>query len=252
VRVEGAVALVTGGASGLGRATAERLAGLGARVVVLDLPGSDGKAVAAGLGGDFAAADVTSPDEVEAAVRVAAALGPLRILVNCAGISPPARVVGKDGAPMPLDAFAKVVQVNLVGTFNVTRLAAAAMAALEPVDGERGVLVATASVAAYEGQIGQAAYSASKGGIVGMTLPIARELAGRQIRMVTIAPGLFETPLLASLPDEAKESLGRQVPHPSRLGRPAEYAALVQHIVENPMLNGETIRLDGAIRMAAR
>jgi NAD(P)-dependent dehydrogenase (short-subunit alcohol dehydrogenase family) len=252
VRVEGAVALVTGGASGLGRATAERLAGLGARVVVLDLPGSDGKAVAAGLGGEFAPADVTSPDEVEAAVQAAARLGPLRVLVNCAGISPPARVVGKDGSPMPLDLFTKVVQVNLIGTFNVTRLAAAAMAALEAVDGERGVLVATASIAAYEGQIGQAAYSASKAGIVGMTLPIARELAGRWIRMVTIAPGLFETPMLAALPDEAKESLGRQVPHPSRLGHPAEYAALVQHIVENPMLNGETVRLDGAIRMAPR
>jgi NAD(P)-dependent dehydrogenase (short-subunit alcohol dehydrogenase family) len=252
VRVEGAVALVTGGASGLGRATAERLAGLGARVVVLDLPGSDGKAVAGGLGGEFAPADVTDPESVQAAVRTATELGPLRILVNCAGIGPPARVVGRDGSPMPLDAFARVVQVNLVGTFNATRLAAAAMAALEPVDGERGVLVATASVAAYEGQVGQAAYSASKGGIVGMTLPIARELAGRQIRMVTIAPGLFETPLLAALPDEARDSLGRQVPHPSRLGRPAEYAALVQHIVENPMLNGETIRLDGAIRMAPR
>jgi NAD(P)-dependent dehydrogenase (short-subunit alcohol dehydrogenase family) len=252
VRVEGAVALVTGGASGLGRATAERLAGLGARVVVLDLPGSNGKAVAAGLGGEFAPADVTEPESVEAAVGTAAGLGPLRILVNCAGIGPPARVVGKDGTPMPLDAFTRVVQVNLIGTFNVTRLAAAAMAALEPVDGERGVLVNTASVAAYEGQVGQAAYSASKGGIVSMTLPIARELAGRQIRVVTIAPGLFETPLLASLPDEAKESLGRQVPHPSRLGRPEEYAALVQHIVENPMLNGETIRLDGAIRMAPR
>ncbi|MFL6129974.1 MAG: 3-hydroxyacyl-CoA dehydrogenase [Mycobacteriales bacterium] len=252
MRVEGAVALVTGGASGLGRATAERLAGLGARVVVLDLPGSDGKAVATGLGGEFAPGDVTDPESVEAAVRTAGGLGPLRILVNCAGIGPAARVVGKDGTPMPLDAFTRVVQVNLVGTFNVTRLAAAAMAALEPVDGERGVLVATASVAAYEGQVGQAAYSASKGGIVGMTLPIARELAARQIRVVTIAPGLFETPLLASLPDEARESLGRQVPHPSRLGRPPEYAALVQHIVENPMLNGETIRLDGAIRMAPR
>ena len=252
MRVEGAVALVTGGASGLGRATAERLGGLGARVVVLDLPGSDGKAVATALGGEFAPADVTDPESVQAAVRTATGLGPLRILVNCAGIGPPARVVGKDGTPMPLDAFTKVVQVNLVGTFNVTRLAAAAMAALEPVDGERGVLVNTASVAAYEGQIGQAAYSASKGGIIGMTLPIARELAGRQIRVVTIAPGLFETPLLASLPDEAKESLGRQVPHPSRLGRPEEYAALVRHIVENPMLNGETIRLDGAIRMAPR
>jgi NAD(P)-dependent dehydrogenase (short-subunit alcohol dehydrogenase family) len=252
VRVEGAVALVTGGASGLGRATAERLAGLGARVVVLDLPGSDGKAVAAGLGGEFAPADVTDPESVEAAVRTATGLGPLRILVNCAGISPPARVVGRDGSPMPLDAFVKVVQINLVGTFNVTRVAAAAMTALDPVDGERGVLVSTASAAAYEGQIGQAAYAASKGGIVAMTLPIARELARKQIRVVTIAPGLFETPMMASLPGDAKESLGQQVPHPSRLGRPEEYAALVQHIVENPMLNGETIRLDGAIRMAAR
>ncbi len=252
MRVEGTVALVTGGASGLGRATAERLADLGARVVVLDLPGSDGKAVAGGLGGEFAPADVTDPDAVSAAVDLAAGLGPLRVVVSCAGIGPPARVVGKDGSPMPLAAFSKVVEVNLVGTFNVIRVAAAAMAALDPVDEERGVLVNTASVAAFEGQIGQAAYAASKGGIVGMTLPIARELAGRQIRVVTIAPGLFETPLLASLPDEAKQSLGRQVPHPSRLGRPEEYAALVQQIVENPMLNGETIRLDGAIRMAPR
>ena len=252
MRVEGTVALVTGGASGLGRATAERLADLGARVVVLDLPGSDGKAVAGGLGGEFAPADVTDPDAVSAAVDLAAGLGPLRVVVSCAGIGPPARVVGKDGSPMPLAAFSKVVEVNLVGTFNVIRVAAAAMAALDPVDEERGVLVNTASVAAFEGQIGQAAYAASKGGIVGMTLPIARELGGRQIRVVTIAPGLFETPLLASLPDEAKQSLGRQVPHPSRLGRPEEYAALVQQIVENPMLNGETIRLDGAIRMAPR
>jgi NAD(P)-dependent dehydrogenase (short-subunit alcohol dehydrogenase family) len=252
VRVEGAVALVTGGASGLGRATAERLAGLGARVVVLDLPGSDGKEVAGGLGAEFAPADVTDPDAVSAAVDLAAGLGPLRVVVNCAGIGPPARVVGRDGAPMPLEAFTTVVRVNLVGTFNVIRLAAAAMAALDPAGEERGVLVNTASIAAFDGQVGQAAYSASKGGIVGMTLPIARELAGRQIRVVTIAPGLFETPLLASLPDEAKQSLGRQVPHPSRLGRPEEYAALVQQIVENPMLNGETIRLDGAIRMAPR
>ena len=252
MRVDGAVALVTGGASGLGRATAERLAGLGARVVVVDLPGSGGEAVAGKVGGTFAPADVTDPKAVEAAVRTAGGLGPLRVLVNCAGIGTPGRVVGRDGAPMPLDAFAKVVQVNLVGTFNVTRVAAAAMATTDPVDDERGVVVNTASVAAFEGQVGQAAYSASKGGIVAMTLPIARELAGRQIRVVTVAPGLFETPLLASLPDEAKESLGRQVPHPNRLGRPEEYAALVQHIVENPMLNGETIRLDGAIRMAPR
>jgi len=252
VRVDGAVALITGAASGLGRATAERLAGLGARVVVLDLPGSDGKAVASSLDGEFAPADVTDAEAVEAAVGTASGLGPLRIVVNCAGIGPPARVIGKDGSPMPLEAFTRVLQVNLVGTFNVTRLAAAAMAGLDPVDEERGVLVNTASVAAFEGQVGQAAYSASKGGIVGMTLPIARELAARQIRVVTVAPGLFETPLLASLPDEAKQSLGRQVPHPNRLGRPEEYAALVQHIVENPMLNGETIRLDGAIRMAPR
>ncbi|HYT10755.1 MAG TPA: 3-hydroxyacyl-CoA dehydrogenase [Mycobacteriales bacterium] len=252
MRVDGAVALITGAASGLGRATAERLAGLGARVVVLDLPGSDGKAVASSLDGEFAPADVTDAEAVEAAVGTASGLGPLRIVVNCAGIGPPARVIGKDGSPMPLEAFTRVLQVNLVGTFNVTRLAAAAMAGLDPVDEERGVLVNTASVAAFEGQVGQAAYSASKGGIVGMTLPIARELAARQIRVVTVAPGLFETPLLASLPDEAKQSLGRQVPHPNRLGRPEEYAALVQHIVENPMLNGETIRLDGAIRMAPR
>jgi NAD(P)-dependent dehydrogenase (short-subunit alcohol dehydrogenase family) len=252
VRVDGTVALITGGASGLGRATAERLAGLGAGVVVLDLPGSDGEAVAGALGGTFAPADVCDSDAVEAAVGTATGLGPLRVLVNCAGIGPPARVVDRDGAPMPLESFTRVLQVNLVGTFNVTRFAAAAMAATDPVHGERGVIVNTASVAAFEGQVGQAAYSASKGGIVGMTLPIARELAGRQIRVVTIAPGLFETPLLASLPDEARESLGRQVPHPNRLGRPEEYAALVQQIVENPMLNGETIRLDGAIRMAPR
>ena len=252
MRVEGAVALVTGGASGLGRATAERLAGLGARVVVLDLPTSDGKAVAAGIDGEFAPADVTDPGSVEAAVRTATGLGPLRVLVNCAGISPPARVVDRDGNPMPLDAFTRIVQINLVGTFNVLRVAAAAMVALDPVDGERGVLVNTASAAAFEGQIGQAAYAASKGGVVSMTLPIARELARKQIRVVTIAPGLFETPMMAALPADAKASLGQQVPHPSRLGRPEEYAALVQHIVENPMLNGETIRLDGAIRMAPR
>lgn len=252
MRVDGAVALVTGGASGLGRATVERLAGLGARVVVVDLPRSDGKDVAAEVGGEFAPADVTDPAAVEAAVGVATGLGPLRVVVNCAGIGPPARVVGRDGAPMPLESFTTVVQVNLVGTFNVIRLAAAVMSTVEPVGEERGVVVNTASVAAYEGQIGQAAYSASKGGIVGMTLPIARELAGRQIRVVTIAPGLFETPLLAGLPEDARKSLGGQVPHPSRLGRPAEYAALVQHIVENAMLNGETIRLDGAIRMAPR
>jgi NAD(P)-dependent dehydrogenase (short-subunit alcohol dehydrogenase family) len=254
VELSGAAALVTGGASGLGRATAERLAAGGAAVTIVDLPTSDGTAVAAGLGGAFVAADVTDGDAVAAAVAQAGSEKPLRVVVNCAGIGPPARVVAKDGSPMPLDAFTKVVSVNLVGTFNVIRLGAAAIAATEPVDEgtERGVIVNTASVAAYEGQIGQAAYSASKGGIVGMTLPIARELAGRLIRVVTIAPGLFETPLLASLPDEAKKSLGEQVPHPRRLGRPAEFAALVEHIVANPMLNGEVIRLDGSIRMAPR
>ena len=256
MELSGAAALVTGGASGLGRATAERLAAGGAAVTIVDLPSSDGEAVAGGLGqgASFAPADVTDPDAVQAAVAQAAGSRPLRVVVNCAGIGPPARVLGRDGTPLALEQFTKVVAVNLIGTFNVIRLAAAAMAQAEPVgDGEeRGVIVSTASVAAYEGQIGQAAYSASKGGIVGMTLPIARELAGRLIRVVTIAPGLFETPLLASLPEDARRSLGEQVPHPRRLGRPAEYAALVEHIVANPMLNGEVIRLDGAIRMAPR
>ncbi|HEX6754894.1 MAG TPA: 3-hydroxyacyl-CoA dehydrogenase [Mycobacteriales bacterium] len=254
MELRGAAALVTGGASGLGRATVERLAAGGATVTILDLPGSDGKAVAADLGAgvSFAPADVTDSDAVADAVEHAGGEKPLRIVVNCAGIGPPGRVVGRDGSPMPLEQFTKVVGVNLIGTFNVIRLAAAAMAETEPDGEERGVIVNTASVAAYEGQIGQAAYSASKGGIVGMTLPIARELAGRQIRVVTIAPGLFETPLLAALPDDAKRSLGEQVPHPRRLGRPGEYAALVAHVVDNPMLNGEVIRLDGAIRMAPR
>lgn len=247
-------ALVTGGASGLGRATAERLAREGAQVVIVDLPSSAGHDVARELGEavTFAPADVTDEAQVAAAVAQATARRrDLRVVVNCAGIGTPARVVGKNG-PMPLDQFTRIVQVNLVGTFNVIRLAAARMLEQEPIGEERGVIVNTASVAAFEGQIGQAAYSASKGGIVGMTLPIARELADRLIRVVTIAPGLFETPLLASLPDEAKASLGRQVPHPSRLGRPDEYAALAAHIVQNAMLNGETIRLDGSIRMAPR
>ncbi|HEY0560941.1 MAG TPA: 3-hydroxyacyl-CoA dehydrogenase [Frankiaceae bacterium] len=249
-----ATALITGGASGLGLATAERLVAGGADVVLLDLPQSAGADVAARLGGAvrFSPGDVTDPDDVAAALDAAAAFGrPLRVVVNCAGIGPPARVVGRKG-PFPLDQFRRTLEVNLLGTFNVLRLAAERML-VEPVDGEeRGVIVNTASVAAFDGQIGQAAYAASKGGIVGMTLPIARELAEHRVRVVTIAPGLFETPLLAALPEDAKESLGRQVPHPSRLGRPAEYAALVEHIIANPMLNGETIRLDGAIRMAPR
>jgi NAD(P)-dependent dehydrogenase (short-subunit alcohol dehydrogenase family) len=254
MEIDGTAALVTGGASGLGLATVERLAAAGAQVTILDLPTSQGKAVAERLGDSvsFAPADVTDPDMVGAALAEIGESGrDLRIVVNCAGIGTPAKVVSKKG-PFPLDLFRQTVAVNLVGTFNVIRLAAAHMLAEDPVGEERGVIVNTASVAAYEGQIGQAAYSASKAGIVGMTVPIARELADGQIRVVTIAPGLFETPLLASLPEEAKKSLGAQVPHPRRLGQPAEYAQLVESIVTNPMLNGEVIRLDGAIRMAPR
>jgi len=254
VDIDGSVAVVTGGASGLGLATARRLVKAGAKAVLLDLPSSNGDEVARGLDGGavFAAADVTDEAAVRSALDAAGELGTLRVVVNCAGIGTPGRLLGRDGTAYPLDPFVKVVQVNLIGTFNVIRLAAERMAAAEPVGEERGVIVNTASVAAYEGQIGQAAYSASKGGIVGMTLPIARDLAQRQIRVVTIAPGLFDTPLLAGLPEEARTSLGQQVPHPSRLGSPDEYGALVEHIVANPMLNGEVIRLDGAIRMAPR
>ena len=251
MRIEGSVAVVTGGASGLGLATAQALTAAGAGVVIVDLPGSDGKQVAADLGATFSPGDVTGEDDITAALDAAQQLGPLRIAVNCAGVADAARVVGKHG-PFPLATFRKVVEVNLIGTFNVIRLAAERISAADEADGERGVIVNTASVAAFEGQIGQAAYSASKGGVVGLTLPVARELAAAKVRVVTIAPGLFVTPMLAGLPDEAKQSLGAQVPHPARLGRPAEYAALVQHILTNPMLNGEVIRLDGAIRMAAR
>jgi NAD(P)-dependent dehydrogenase (short-subunit alcohol dehydrogenase family) len=251
--VAGVTALVTGGASGLGLATATRLVADGASVVIVDLPGSAGGDVAGRLGDRwrFAAADVTSEADVGAALDAAAELGDLRIVVNCAGIGPAAKVLGRTGVH-ELELFSRTVQINLVGTFNVLRLAAERMAALDLVGEERGVIVNTASVAAFDGQVGQAAYSASKGGVVGLTLPAARELAERQIRVVTIAPGIFETPMLAALPEAARESLGKQVPHPSRLGRPDEYAALVAHIVANPMLNGETIRLDGAIRMAPR
>ena len=252
--ITGSVALVTGGASGLGLATARRLVKAGAKAVLVDLPSSKGDEMARSLDGAavFAAADVTDEAAVRSALDAAGELGPLRVVVNCAGIGTPGRVLGRDGTAYPLDPFVKVIQVNLIGTFNVIRLASERMAATDPVGEERGVIVNTASVAAYEGQIGQAAYSASKGGIVGMTLPIARDLAQRQIRVVTIAPGLFDTPLLAGLPEEARASLGQQVPHPSRLGNPDEYGALVEHIVANPMLNGEVIRLDGAIRMAPR
>jgi NAD(P)-dependent dehydrogenase (short-subunit alcohol dehydrogenase family) len=253
MRITDKVALVTGGASGLGLATAERLTREGAKVVVADLPTSNGKAVADELGGLFVPTDVTDEAQVQAVVDAAAGLGPLTVTVNCAGIGNAIRVVAKDGTPFPLAEFKRVVEINLVGTFNVIRLVAARMIADTPVDGEeRGVIVNTASVAAYDGQIGQAAYSASKGGVVGLTLPVARDLAQHRIRVATIAPGLFLTPLLMGLPEPARESLGTQVPHPSRLGAPEEFASLVAHIVDNPMLNGEVIRLDGAIRMAPR
>ena len=248
-----ASAVVTGGASGLGRATAQTLFDAGAKVVLADLPSSPGAEVAAemGEGAAFVPTDVTDPDAVQEAIDTAAGLAPLRVAVNCAGVGTPGRVLSRKG-PLDLDQFSFVVEVNLIGTFNVIRLAAAAMAATEPVDGERGVIVNTASVAAFEGQIGQAAYSASKGGVVGMTLPIARDLADKLIRVCTIAPGLFSTPMLHGLPEEAKASLAASVPMPARLGDPAEYAALAHHIVSNGMLNGEVIRLDGAIRMAPR
>jgi NAD(P)-dependent dehydrogenase (short-subunit alcohol dehydrogenase family) len=253
MEIAGSVALVTGGASGLGRATAAELARAGASVVIADLPASDGEAVAKELGEQarFAPADVTQEADVAAAVAAAGELGALRIVVNCAGIGTPGRVLGRQGV-LPLEAFAKVVTVNLIGTFNVIRLAAERMVAEEPVGEERGVIVSTASVAAFDGQIGQAAYSASKGGVAGMTLPIARDLADKLIRVMTIAPGIFATPMMSGLPQPAQDSLAKQIPHPSRLGRPEEYAALARHIVENPMLNGEVIRLDGAIRMAPR
>ena len=255
MEIAGSIALVTGGASGLGLATTRQLHGAGASVVIFDLPGSNGLAVARDLGprAAFSAGDVTSPADVDAALDAAGALagGVPRIVVNCAGIGTAARTTSKDG-PFPLESFTRVIQVNLIGTFNVIRLAAYRMSQAGEEAGERGVIVNTASVAAFEGQIGQAAYSASKGGIVGMTLPIARDLARLKIRVMTIAPGLFNTPLLGNLPDEAIKSLGEQVPHPARLGDPAEYAALVAHIAANPMLNGETIRLDGAIRMGPR
>lgn len=247
--------LVTGGSAGLGGATAERLHAAGANVVLVDLKAEAGQALAARLGerARFVQADVTDEAAVEAAVEAAYdTFGGLHGAVNCAGIVLARRTLGREG-PHDLESFARVLQVNVVGTFNVIRLAAARMATADPnSEGERGVIVNTASVAAFDGQIGQAAYSASKGAVVGMTLPLARELARVGIRVMTIAPGIFDTPMMASLPDAARASLGEQVPFPSRLGRPAEYAALVQHIVENPMLNGEVIRLDGAIRMAPR
>lgn len=251
--IAAASALVTGGASGLGLATARRLAAQGAHVVIVDLPTSSGSAVAGELGGTFAAADVTDAAQVQAAVAAASAVAPLRVAVNCAGIAPPAKVLTRDGTPSPIADFERIIRINLIGTYTVIAHAAAAMAATEPTaSGDRGVIVNTASVAAFDGQIGQPAYAASKGGVHAMTLPIARELARSAIRVCTIAPGIMETPMLAGLPEAAQESLGQQVPYPARLGKPDEYAALVQHIVENGYLNGETIRLDGSIRMAPK
>ena len=250
MEIRDAVAVVTGGASGLGLATTKRLLDAGAQVVVLDLRGEDAVAEL-GDRARFVQADVTDEAAVAAALDAAESMGTLRIVVNCAGTGNAIRVLSKDGV-FPLNAFRKIVEINLIGTFNVLRLAAERIAKTEPVGEERGVIINTASVAAFDGQIGQAAYSASKGGVVGMTLPIARDLASKGFRVMTIARGLFDTPLLAGLPEPARESLGKQVPHPSRLGNPDEYGALAVHIVENPMLNGEVIRLDGAIRMAPR
>lgn len=251
--ISGQSAIVTGGSSGLGEATARALAARGARVAVLDIAIDKAEAVARDIGGFAFACDVGSEESAADAIRHAvAAIGQPRILVNCAGIVAGARTVGKEG-PHGLDLFAKVIRVNLVGTFNMIRLFADGASRLEPLaGGERGVIVSTASVAAYDGQIGQAAYSASKGGVVGMTLPIARDLARSGIRVMTIAPGIFRTPMMAGMPQEVQDSLGAAVPFPSRLGEPSEYAALAVHIVENQMLNGETIRLDGAIRLAPK
>jgi NAD(P)-dependent dehydrogenase (short-subunit alcohol dehydrogenase family) len=249
MEIQGKTAIVTGGASGLGAATVRMLQEAGGRVVILDLnePGQIGEAVR------FARTDVSDAAQVEAAVQLAVeAFGAIHFAINCAGIGDPQKILGKDG-PASLERFARVIKVNLIGTFNVARLAAAAMARNDAnANGERGVIVNTASVAAFDGQVGQASYSASKAGIAGMTLPLARDLAQTGIRVMTIAPGLFNTPMLASLPENVRASLGAMVPFPSRLGHPGEYAQLVRSIIENPMLNGEVIRLDGAIRMAPR
>jgi len=249
----GAVALVTGGASGLGAATVRRLAAAGARVVIADLQDERGETLAAEVGGGYSHTDVTKEAEVQAAVDIAMEAGPLRALVNCAGIAPPARTLNRDGTPHDLGHFKSVVEVNLIGTFNVIRLASAAMATTPPMaDGQRGAIVNTASVAAFDGQIGQAAYSASKGGIVGMTLPIARDLSAVGIRVNTIAPGIMDTPMLAGLPEPARESLGQQVLFPKRLGTAEEFAETAYFLLVHDYMNAETIRMDGGIRMAPK
>ena len=247
------VVLVTGGASGLGAATVRRVIAAGASALILDLPNSAGSELAAELGERvrFAAADVRDEDQVQAAVAAATELGTLRVVVNCAGVGTPGRVIGKRGV-LPLEAFQTVIDINLVGTFNVLRLAAAAIIDNEPLDGDRGLVIMTASVAAFDGQIGQAAYAASKGGVASLTLTAARDLADKAIRVMTIAPGVMETPMMAGLPRETKSILEALVPHPPRLGRPEEYAMLVCSIIENSLLNGEVIRLDGALRMPPR
>jgi len=247
------VVMVTGGASGLGRATAEAAVAAGARVVIVDLDSSPGAQLADELTDavTFVPGDVRNEDQVQAAVEAAINVGVLRVVVNCAGVATPGRVIGKRGV-LPLADFRTVIDINLVGTFNVLRLAAAAMIDNEPLDGDRGLVIMTASVAAYDGQIGQAAYAASKGGIVALTLTAARDLADKSIRVMTIAPGVMETPMMAGLPDDTKTILEAQVPHPPRLGRPEEYAMLVQSIIGNPLLNGEVIRLDGALRLPPR
>ncbi|OBS31365.1 putative oxidoreductase [Tepidimonas fonticaldi] len=252
MEIAGKVYVVTGGASGLGEGTARMLAANGGRVVIADMQAERGEAVAQDIGGVYVRCDVSQEADAQAAIDRAVALGKLAGLINCAGIAPAEKTVGKNG-PHSLALFNKVIQVNLVGTFNMIRLAAQAMSANDPEPtGERGVIVSTASVAAFEGQIGQAAYSASKGGVVGMTLPIARDLARLGIRNMTIAPGIFGTPMLFGMPQEVQDALAAMVPFPSRLGRPEDYAKLVKHIIENDMLNGEVIRLDGAIRMQPR
>lgn len=247
------VALVTGGASGLGEATVRRLHADGARVVIVDLPGSRGAELVAELGDRvrFAPADVRDPDQMQAAVEMAKELGEARIAVTCAGVVGAGRVIGKKGV-MPLQMYKDVIDINLIGTFNMLRLAAEAMTGNESLDGDRGVIVMTASIAGYDGQVGQVAYASSKSGIFGLTLSAARDLADKGIRVMTIAPGTFMTPMMAGLPDETKASLGASVPHPSRLGEPTEFALMVRQIVEQPMLNGEVIRLDGALRMPPR
>ena len=250
---ENDVVLVTGGASGLGAATVRRVVAHGASALILDLPSSRGVEPASQLGERvrFAVADVRDEDQVQAAVRAATDLGTLRVVVNCAVVGTPGRVIGKRGV-LPLEDFRTVIDINLVGTFNVLRLTAAAMMGNEPLDGDRGLVIMTASVAAFDGQIGQAAYAASKGGVVSLTLTAARDLADKAIRVMTIAPGVMETPMMDGLPGDTKTILEALVPHPARLGRPEEYAMLVTSIIENPLLNGEVIRLDGALRMPPR